>query len=108
MSDAPLVVIAVFRPAEGAREQVLAALERAIPRVHEEAGCNLYSIQEAADGVIWMIEHWDSAALLDEHGAGAPVADLNAELEGLLASPVEVIRLDPIPVGDARKGVVVG
>lgn len=107
MPDEPLVVIAVFRPAEGAREQVLAALEHAIPRVHEEAGCNLYAIQEAEDGVIWMVEHWDSAALLDAHGAGEPVAALNGELEGLLASPVEVIRAAPIPLGDARKGVVV-
>ncbi|WAC66876.1 antibiotic biosynthesis monooxygenase [Agrococcus sp. SL85] len=106
MPDEPLVVIAVFRPAEGAREQVLAALERAIPRVHEEAGCNLYAIQEAPGGVIWMVEHWDSAALLDAHGAGEPVADLNAALDGLLVAPVEVIRLTPIPIGDPHKGAV--
>lgn len=106
MTDAPLVVIAIFRPASAARDRVLAALERAIPRVHDEAGCTLYSIQEAEDGVIWMIEHWASRADLDTHGAGAPVADLNAELEGLLERPVEVIRADPIPVGDAAKGLV--
>lgn len=106
MTDAPLVVTAIFRPVPGAREQVLAAMERVIPRVHEEAGCNLYAIQEAEDGTIAMIEHWDSAALLDAHGTGEPVADFNAELEGLLASPVEVVRWTPIPMGDARKGVV--
>ena len=106
-ADEPLVVTAYFHPAEGARAQVLAAMERVIPRVHEEAGCNLYAIQEAEDGTIIMIEHWDSAALLDEHGAGEPVADFNAELEGLLASPVEVTRYTPIPIG-GRKGVVLG
>jgi len=106
--DAPLVVTAIFRPAEGAREQVLAALGDAIPRVHDEPGCNLYAIHEAPDGAIWMIEHWDSAALLDAHGTGEPVADLNAALADLLASPVEVTRLAPLPVGDARKGVVLG
>jgi len=102
-TDQPLVVTATFRPAEGARERVLAAMERVIPRVHEEEGCNLYAIQEAEDGTIIMIEHWDSAALLDAHGAGAPVADFNAELEGLLRTPVEVTRYRPIPIGD-RKG----
>ncbi|WP_072314870.1 putative quinol monooxygenase [Agrococcus sp. Marseille-P2731] len=105
-TDQPLVVTACFHPADGARDRVLAAMERVIPRVHEEAGCNLYAIQEAEDGTIIMIEHWDSAALLDEHGAGAPVADFNAELEGLLAKPVEVTRYRPLPVG-GRKGMVV-
>ena len=101
-----LVVTAIFRPRDGKREQVLAAMERVIPRVHAEEGCNLYAIQEADDGTIAMIEHWDSAALLDAHGAAEPVADFNAELEGLLESPVEVTRYTPIPVGDARKGIV--
>ena len=30
----------------------------------------------------------------------------STELEGLLASPVEVTRYTPIPMGHARKGVV--
>ena len=106
MTDAPVVVIAIFRPLAGARDGVLAALGRAIPQVHEEEGCTLYSIQEAADGVIWMVEHWASQALLAAHGAGQPVADLNADLEGLLTEPVEVITAAPIPFGDPAKGLV--
>jgi len=51
-----------------------------------------------------MIEKWDSAELLDEHGAGPAVADLNASLEGLLARPVEVTRLVPIPAGTTEQG----
>jgi len=106
MTDAPVVVIAIFRPSSGAREGVLAALSRAIPRVHDEEGCTLYAIQEAADGVIWMVEHWSSLAALEAHGAGRPVADLNAELEGLLSEPVEVVTSTPIPLGDPSKGLV--
>lgn len=106
MTAAPVVVTAYFHPAPGQRDRVVAALEEAIPRVHAEAGCNLYCIQEAPDGTIVMIEHWDSAELLDAHGDGAPVADLGVALEGLLAQPVAVTRLTPIPVGDARKGAL--
>ncbi len=102
----PVVVTAIFYPAEGARERVLEALARAIPRVHEEAGCELYSIQEAGDGRIVMIEKWTTAALLDSHGAGEPVRDLNASLEGLLTRPVDVERLEPIPMGDPAKGAL--
>lgn len=105
-ANQPVVVTAYFYPAPGARDTVLAALEKAIPRVHEEEGCNLYCIQEAPDGSFVMIEHWDSAELLDIHGDGGAVADLNAELEGSLASPVAVTRLNPIPLGDAAKGQI--
>lgn len=106
MTTAPVVVTAYFHPAPGHRDRVLAALEQAIPRVHDEEGCNLYCIQEAPDGAIVMIEHWDSAELLDAHGDGAPVADLNVALDGLLAEPVAVTRLTPIPIGDPRKGAL--
>ncbi len=106
MTATPVVVTAYFHPASGQRDRVLAALERAIPRVHEEPGCNLYCIQEDADGTIVMIEQWDSAELLDAHGAGDAVADLNADLEGLLAEPVAVARLTPLPVGSPDKGVL--
>ena len=61
---------------------------------------------DAPDGSIVMIEKWTSAELLDAHGAGQPVADLNVANDGLLASPVEVTRLVPIPVGDAVKGAL--
>lgn len=101
-----VVVTAVFVPREGQRDAVLAALDVAIPLVHEEEGCELYSIQEAPDGTILMIEKWTSAALLDAHGAGPAVAQLNASLEGTLERPVEVTRLVAIPVGDARKGAL--
>lgn len=102
----PVVVTAIFHPVEGARERVLDALGRAIPRVHEEAGCELYAIQEAQDGRIVMIEKWTSAALLDIHGAGEAVRDLDASLAGLLTRPVEVERLVPLPVGTLEQGAL--
>ena len=104
MSASPVVVTAVFTPAEGKREVVLAALERVIPRVHEEEGCNLYCIQEDPAGRFVMVEHWASGELLDIHLDAPSVADLNADLEGALAVPVEVTKLTPIPVGQAAKG----
>ena len=102
----PVVVTAVFVPNEGARAAVLAALGAAIPRVHDEDGCLLYCIQEQSDGTIVMIEKWTSAELLDAHGAGRPVADLNVALDGLLERPVHVERLVAIPIGDPAKGAL--
>ena len=83
---------------------MVAALAPTIAEVHEEPGCLLYAIHESPTGQIMMIEKWESAELLDAHGAGDPVTRLNASLEGLLDKPVEVTRLVPIPAGTAHQG----
>jgi quinol monooxygenase YgiN len=105
-SAEPVVVTAYFRPLPESRDAVLDALREAIPLVHDEPGCELYAIHDAPDGSIVMLEKWSSVAELDAHGDGAPVAALVAALEGHLAEPVEVTRLAPLPVGDARRGAL--
>jgi hypothetical protein len=41
---------------------------------------------------------------LDQHGTSGIVRTLNAALDGLLASPVEVVRLSPMAAGTADEG----
>ncbi len=105
-SPAVVNVLALFFPKPGHRQEVLAALETAIPLVHEEEGCELYAITEAPDGRIVMVEKWSSAAALDAHSNGAPVVALRAALDGHLERDVDVTVLTPLPVGDARKGAL--
>ena len=102
----PIVVTAVFFPAPDQHDAVVAALQPAIAAVHAEPGCELYAIHDSPDGSIVMIEKWDSAELLDAHGAGPAVAALNASLEGKLAQPVLVTRLVPIPAGTDEQGLL--
>ncbi|KQR81068.1 antibiotic biosynthesis monooxygenase [Arthrobacter sp. Leaf337] len=101
-----IIVTAEFTPVEGAYDQVVAALAPAIAEVHEEPGCLLYAIHESPTGQIMMIEKWETVELLDAHGAGDAVKRLNASLEGLLAKPVDVTRLVPIPAGTAQQGAL--
>ncbi|QCB97998.1 antibiotic biosynthesis monooxygenase [Arthrobacter sp. PAMC25564] len=101
-----VIVTAVFTPKDGAFNQVAAALSPAIAAVHDEPGCQLYAIHEAPNGQIIMIEKWDTAELLDAHGAGEAVKRLNASLDGLLQGPVEVMRLSPLPAGTAHQGTL--
>ena len=101
-----IVVTAIFHPAEGSREAVLAALEPAITAVHGEPGCLLYAIHDAPDGTIVMIEKWESVALLDAHGRSEAVAALNVALRGLVAAPTQVARLVPLPMGEESKGAL--
>lgn len=100
----PVVVTAYFHPAAGKRDQLVEALRPAIAAVHQEPGCELYAIHDAPDGTIVMIEKWTSVRDLDDHGAGEAVRSLNASLEGLLASPVEVTRLAPLAAGTEKQG----
>jgi quinol monooxygenase YgiN len=101
-----VVVTAVFRPVEGRTAELVEALQASIPAVHGEAGCELYAIHDAEDGTITMIEKWESAELLDAHGAGEPVKELGRRNAGLLDGPVVVTRMTPIPAGTAEQGLL--
>jgi quinol monooxygenase YgiN len=106
MSSDPVVVTAYFHPLPGKRDELLDALRTAMPQVHNEPGCLLYAIQEAPDGTIVMIEKWESAELLDQHGSSAAVASVAPVFATVLSAPVAVTRLTPILIGDAAKGAL--
>lgn len=105
MSD-PITVTAVFTPKEGRHDELVAALQRTMPAVHDEDGCVLYAIHDAPDQSIVMIEKWESVELLERHGSGAAVAALGDEVAPFLAEPTLVTRLIPIPAGDPHKGTL--
>jgi quinol monooxygenase YgiN len=81
-------------------------MSHTIPLVHEEEGCALYCIQVQPNGVIVMIEKWESAELLQKHADGQVVADFKAAIAELITEPVTVTTLTAIPIGDAVKGAL--
>jgi quinol monooxygenase YgiN len=105
-SSGPVVVTAAFYPMDGAHDDVLAALTEAVPLVHDEQGCELYSVQRRSDGSFFMIETWTNVDLLDQHGSSAAVRALVSCISDLLVRPVEVERLTPIPLGSPDKGAL--
>lgn len=100
----PVIVTAVFQLRNGSRDIVLDALQRAIPRVHEEQGCELYAMHEAADGSLVMIEKWESVESLDAHGESQAVATLVADIGDHLSAPVTVTRMMAIAMGTLAQG----
>ncbi|GAA0926584.1 putative quinol monooxygenase [Pseudonocardia zijingensis] len=100
----PVVVTAVFRPADGRHAEARAAIEDVLPVVHAEDGCLLYALHEAADGTLVLIEKWESEGLLGAHAAGQGVKQLTTAIEGLLAAPPTVVTMAPLPGGDPAKG----
>jgi quinol monooxygenase YgiN len=102
----PVVVTAVFHPRDGHREQLVDALRATIPAVHEEDGCLLYAIHDAADGTITMLEKWETAESLHAHAGGTAVAALNEAIADHIAAPTTVTTMTPLPAGTEAQGVL--
>jgi quinol monooxygenase YgiN len=100
-----VVVVATIVPKAEHRDEVIAAVRDTIEQVHDEDGCELYSLNEAPDRLI-MIEKWASPAALAAHSKGANLAALNPRLAGKVAGPPDVIVLQQVPAGDPAKGTL--
>lgn len=99
-----VVVTAVFTPIEGHTAELVDALRRTMPGVHEEQGCELYAIHDADDGTVTMIEKWTSQEDLDRHAAGDAVKALQQATGDHLAGPVKVTTMTPLPAGTPEQG----
>ena len=100
------IVTAVIRPIAGATAEARARLEELIPDVHAEPGCEFYALHESTEGHLVFVEAWETRQLWVDHIEGPVVAQMNARLDGLLASPPEVHELIPAPAGDPIRGTV--
>lgn len=101
-----VIVVATAFPIPEHKDEVIAAFEAAIARVHaEEPGCELYALHEGRDRLV-MIEKYASEDAVAEHRKGAGLAGLIAALEGKLSSPMDVQILAPHPAGTASKGAL--
>ena len=98
-----VVVVATIVPAAEHRDEVIAAIRETIGQVHDEDGCELYTLNEAPDRLV-MIEKWATPEALAVHSRGANLAALNPKLAGKVTGPPEVIVLRQVPAGDPVKG----
>ena len=102
-----IIIVATAFPAPEHREEVIAAFEAAIGKVHaEEDGCELYALHEGPDGRLVMIEKYASDEAVAAHRAGAGLAALRDALGGKLSAPMDVQVLAPHPAGSPAKGAL--
>lgn len=107
-SNDAVVVVATIEAAEGHEEQVEQALRATIPAVHAEPGCELYALHRdpRSPSTFVMVEKWASAEALGVHSKATALTELGKALDGLLAAPLNVRTLQPLPAGDEDKGVI--
>ena len=100
------VIVATMFPKPEFRADVVTALEGLIARVHaEDAGCELYSLNEGKDRLV-MIEKWATQEDMQAHSASAAFKALTAVLDGKLAADMDVQILQPHPAGTPGQGQV--
>ena len=96
-----VVVVATFLPVEGARDDVVAALEVAAQSAHAEEGCELYAIHTGKDRVVLIEKYTDMDALVS-HGGTPALAELVTALDGKLQGDMDLQILHPSPTGGAK------
>jgi quinol monooxygenase YgiN len=102
-----VIIVATAYPAPEHREEVIAAFEKAIGRVHaDEDGCELYALHEGPDGRLVMIEKYASDEAVAAHRGAAGRAGLREALNGKLAAAMDVQVLAPHPAGSPVKGAL--
>lgn len=101
-----IVAVATLAPAPGKEAELEEALRVAVRGAQQEPGCRRYALHRAVRGVegLVVIEHWESADALAEHGRGEAFTALAARFEDLLAEPMHVVLLTPMPEGSPHLG----
>ena len=98
-----ILVVATISPKPGRADAVREAFTAAIPKVHQEPGCELYALHEDGYGFV-MIERWATQDDLKAHGAGETFNQLSEAVKDDLSEPLGVRLLTPVPAGDPAKG----
>lgn len=99
----PVVVVASFTAKPESADTVRAACERAIAEVHDEPGCELYSLHRTGDTFVF-IEQWADADALKTHSTAPAIGALLGAIGEHLAGAPDIKMLEPLPAGDPAKG----
>jgi len=99
-------VVAIFTPKPEFHSEIRDLLYRVTPLVHEEPGCEFYTMNEDADGRLIQIEAWTTKQHWLDHIEQRTVIDILAGVEGKLTKDIEVYEMYNIPTGTSGKGSI--
>ncbi|QRY49382.1 putative quinol monooxygenase [Mycolicibacterium septicum] len=99
----PVVVVATMKAKPESVGAVREACTNAVAAVHEEPGCQLYSLHEA-DGTFVFVEQWADADALKAHSTAPAIGTLFGSIGELLDGAPDIKMLQPVVAGDPAKG----
>jgi quinol monooxygenase YgiN len=99
----PVVVVATMTVKPESVDSVRDILTRAVEEVHDEPGCQLYSLHQTGETFVF-VEQWADPGALKAHSTAPAVTKMfTAAGEHLVGSP-DIKMLEPVPAGDPDKG----
>ncbi len=103
-----IVVVGSLRARQGQEAQAREALEALVEPTHAEDGCVLYALHQSSEDPtrLCFVERWASP---EHHEARIGTPHIQALLERvdeLFSEPPDIVRYDPVVLGDPRKGAL--
>jgi len=99
----PVVVVATMKAKPESVDAVREACTNAVATVHDEPGCQLYSLHES-DGTFVFVEQWADADALKTHSTAPAIGTLFGSIGELLDGAPDIKMLQPVVAGDPAKG----
>lgn len=99
----PVVVVATMTVKPESVDTVRDILTSAVEEVHDEPGCQLYSLHQTGETFVF-VEQWADPEALKTHSTAPAIGKMFAAAGEHLAGPPDIKMLEPVPAGDSSKG----
>ena len=97
------VVVATMTVKPESVDAVRDILTRAVEEVHDEPGCQLYSLHQAGETFVF-IEQWADPKALETHSTAPAIGKMFSAVGEHLDGAPDIKMLEPVPAGDPDKG----
>ena len=101
----PVVVVATLTAKPDSVDAMREILTRTVKDVHDEPGCQLYSLHETGDTFVF-VEQWADADALKTHSTAPAVSTMFKDAGEHLTGAPDIKILTPVLAGDPDKGVL--
>ena len=101
----PVVVVASLTAKPESVDTLRDILAQAAEEVHEEPGCQLYSLHQTGETFV-LVEQWADEEALQTHMKAPAIGTMFSAAGGHLAGAPDIKTLQPVPAGDPAKGQI--
>jgi quinol monooxygenase YgiN len=101
----PVVVVATLTVKPESVGTAHEILTGAVGEVHDEPGCQLYSLHQTGDTFVF-IEQWVDEEALKTHSTSPAIGKMFSALGEHMAGAPDIKMLQPLPAGDPDKGQI--
>ena len=99
----PVVVVATMTVKPESVDTVRDILTRSVGEVHDEPGCQLYSLHQTGETFVF-VEQWADPEALKTHSTSPAITKMFTAAGEYLAGAPDIKMLEPVPAGDPDKG----